>query len=194
MPGSSITSAYDDQVERVATLALQRQPTMGQTRLVAVDGPAGSGKTSFAGALHGLLTARRVVATVMHLDDVYEGWTGLDSALETRVTQQLLEPLAESQRARWQRYDWAAERFDGWEELVPPHLLVLEGCGSGARAYAAYLTVLVWVEAPRQARLARGIARDGERMRAHWLRWMRGEARHFQLNETRRRADLVVRT
>ncbi len=52
--------------------ALSRPPTLGAGRLVCVDGPAGSGKTSLADAV-----ARRTAAQVVHMDDLYGGWDGL---------------------------------------------------------------------------------------------------------------------
>lgn len=45
----------------------------GGTRVVAVDGPAGSGKSTFAARLSAALGA-----PVVHLDDLIPGWTGLD--------------------------------------------------------------------------------------------------------------------
>ena len=48
----------------------------------------------------------------------------------------------------------------------------------------------VWVEAPPQVRLARGLARDGEAERPHWERWMRDEAEHFARERTAERADV----
>jgi hypothetical protein len=48
----------------------------------------------------------------------------------------------------------------------------------------------VWVEAPAEERLRRGLARDGERLRAQWLRWEELEAAVFAAEWTRERADL----
>jgi dephospho-CoA kinase len=56
------------------------------------------------------------------------------------------------------------------------------------------VTTLVWVEAPEDLRLARGLARDGDEYREHWRRWMDDEARLFTEEETRARADLVFDT
>jgi hypothetical protein len=73
-------------------------------------------------------------------------------------------------------------------------VLVLEGVGSGALAYADLVTVLVWVEADDADRLARGIARDGVATREQLARWMADEAPYLAEQRTRERADLVVRT
>jgi hypothetical protein len=41
-------------------------------------------------------------------------------------------------------------------------------------------------------RLARGLARDGADLAAHWRRWQQSEAAHFAAEDTRARADLRV--
>ncbi len=69
---------------------------------------------------------------------------------------------------------------------------MLEGVGAGSAACADLHTLLVWIEAPSDLRLARGLTRDGEEMRDHWLRWRAEEARHFARDRTRARADVVV--
>ena len=64
----------------------------------------------------------------------------------------------------------------------------------GTPDVADLVGLLVWVEAESQARLARGIARDGEQMRAHWVQWRLDEEALFARLGTQARADLVVDT
>jgi pantothenate kinase-related protein Tda10 len=49
---------------------------LGAGRLLCIDGPAGSGKTTLAGEVAAEAMAEMSVA-VVHLDDVYPGWDGL---------------------------------------------------------------------------------------------------------------------
>ncbi len=181
-------------VAHIVDLVLERPARCGATRVVAVDGPAGSGKTTLAAAVAVEVVRRGRSVVLHHLDDQYAGWAGLDEALALRVREQVLAPLARGEPARWQRYDWEAGRFDRWESFVPPEVLVLEGCGSGARTLAAYLSVLVWVEAAPDERIRRGVARDGEAVLPNWRAWMESEQAHFAANRTRDRADLIVRS
>ncbi|KOG76565.1 hypothetical protein ADK38_39775, partial [Streptomyces varsoviensis] len=76
-------SSLDALVRRLEALP----PSLGPVRLVAVDGHAGSGKTTFAGRLSAALGG----APVLHLDDLATheelfAWTG-------RLREQVLDPL-----------------------------------------------------------------------------------------------------
>ncbi|MEN0129761.1 MAG: hypothetical protein AAGC49_10010 [Brevundimonas sp.] len=172
--------------ESVARAALAAPARLGAVRLVAVDGPAGSGKTTFAAAL----AASVPDAVVVHLDDLYEGWSGLEGSLWPRLSAQVLEPLRRRQPGRFQRYDWTAAAFADWVDVPVPRLLVLEGCGSARRAVDPIVNVRVWVEADERLRLARGLARDGAEAQGHWEAWMVEESAHFERERTRERADV----
>lgn len=170
--------------------ALAAPARLGRVRLVCVDGPAGSGKSTAAAALARAGRARAAHVEVVHLDDLYDGWTGLEGSLWPRLAAQVLEPLRRGRPGRFQRYDWPTGAFDDWVDVPVPDLLVLEGCGSARRAADGWATLRVWVEAPAALRLERGLARDGEAARAHWERWMLDEAAHFVRERTRERADV----
>ena len=165
----------------------ERPPTLGDARLLCVDGPGGSGKTTLARAV-----ADRTGAPVVAMDDLYDGWSGLTTVADQLGT--LLRPLADGRPGRYRRYDWHARAFAETVEVGPPAsgLLVVEGVGAGSAAYAHLQTVLVWVEVPRALGLQRGVARDGEHLREQWLAWQAAEADHFTSDRTRERADLVL--
>ncbi len=175
---------------QLTELVLDRPPTLGPTRFVCVDGPASAGKTTLGRALR---TAAEVRASVrlLHMDDMYEGWHGLGS-VSARVERDLVEALRHGRPGRYQRYDWHLQRFAEWHTVEPVDLLVLEGVGSGARSYHRLVTALVWVDAPRDLRIARGIERDGQSVLPHWLAWMDDEEVLFAREDTRARADVVV--
>lgn len=173
---------------RALDLASGRPATLGDGRLVCVDGPAGSGKTTLAGALATAVPGCHVV----HTDELLQGWRGLPGL--SRSVEALLRPLAERRPGRWRRWDWHADDWAEEHQVPPGPLLVLEGTGSWAPAYADLVTVLVWVEAPSPVRLDRGLARDGEHMRAQWEQWRLDEDELHARLRTCDRADLVVDT
>jgi uridine kinase len=195
-PAEVSRASAEAELSQLAAGLLRRPPTLGRSRLVAVDGPAGSGKTTLAAQLCDRLGGDGITAAVLHLDDLYRGWAGLEfmDDLRTRLIDQVLRPLAANLPGRWQRYDWSAGRFAEWHDLPPADVLIVEGCASGARAFSCYLTLLVWVEAEPETRISRGVARDGERLRARWLAWMESEARHFADDQTRQRSDVRLST
>jgi uridine kinase len=171
-------------VERVEATA----PRLGRTRLVCIDGPAGSGKTTLAGRLGAALGPG---TTVLHMDDLYAGWT-LTGAF-ARLASGVLAPLAEGRPGAYHRFDWITARFEDAPTAVPvADVLIVEGCGSCPRAVDPWTALRVWVEAPRPVRLARGLARDGAALEGHWRRWQDMEAAAFAAEDTRARADVLV--
>ncbi len=71
-------------------------------------------------------------------------------------------------------------------------LVILEGVTCTRLAAAEHLTYRIWVEAPEDLRLYRGVRRDGESHRQLWVDWMREEQTFFADDGTRARADLRV--
>jgi hypothetical protein len=67
-----------------------------------------------------------------------------------------------------------------------------KGLTSTRHAVADQLTLAVWVDAPADLRLERGLARDGEHMRHNWINQMRREDAFFARDHTRQRAQLTV--
>lgn len=172
----------------VLAAALARPATLGAGRLICIDGLAGSGKTTLAAAVAALAPEAVVIGT----DEMLEGWRGLPG-LGASIDA-LLRPLASGETGHWRRWDWIA---DGWAEtrdVTPGPLLILEGVGSAASSYDDLVTLLVWVEADRETRLARGLARDGDDQLDHWLTWLDDETALHERENTRARADIVIRT
>jgi uridine kinase len=167
--------------------ARSRPCTLGDGRLVCVDGPAGSGKTTLAGEI-----AAASGAPVVHLDDLYAGWKGIFTF--EPATRLLLDSLAAGDTGYYRRYDWTAGDFRETHHVNPSPLLVLEGVGAGSPSWSALTTTLVWVEAVAPVRLARGMARDGEAVHDLWVQWMADEQVLFGRHRTRDRADLLYNT
>ncbi|WP_042405183.1 hypothetical protein [Streptacidiphilus carbonis] len=161
-------------------------PSCGPVRLVAVDGHAGSGKTTFAA----LLTRALGGAPIVHLDDLatheqlFE-WT-------VRLVDGVLLPLSRGETARFRAYDWTARRF-AEERVVPAAPVVLvEGVGAGRRALRPRLARLLWMDLPAAAAHARGEARDGPALAGFWREWRKAETAHFSADPSRPFADLLV--
>jgi uridine kinase len=173
-----------------ALLIINSAPTRcGTTKVVAVDGPSGAGKTDFAGAL----TARLPGAQLLHMDDLYPGWDGLTQAVSD-LHDQVLAPLARGAQASYRRWDWEQDRYGDWHRLPATPILLVEGVGSGAEPGWALESALIWLEAGHDERLRRAVQRDGESYLPHWRRWAAHEEVLFALDKTRTRADLIINT
>jgi uridine kinase len=165
--------------------------------LVAIDGLGGSGKSTLARAI----AAASDGVAVVQMDDFYRppsdrpaarpGELGADIDWR-RFRDQVVQPLREGGRARYQRRDWDTGRLAEWHE-VAGDIVVAEGVYSSRTELSALYDFRIWVECPYDIRLARGIERDGEAARERWVsEWMPAEERYADLDGPRERADLVV--
>ncbi len=154
--------------------------------LVAVDGPGGAGKSTFAERLSLALGGAPVVPT----DD----FASADAPLEwgPRLLSQVIEPLSQSRPARYQRYDWARRELAEWAEVPTAPAVLIEGVSSGRLEWAEHLAFLVWIHTDRAERLRRGLQRDGAGAAQLWQRWMAAEDTYVAENDPVARADLVV--
>ncbi|MFJ2956281.1 uridine kinase [Streptomyces sp. NPDC087270] len=161
-------------------------PSCGRTRLIAVDGHAGAGKTTLARHLAAALGGSPVV----HTDDLATheqpfDWTG-------RLAAQVLGPLGAGRGAVHEVYDWHARRFAGEQTVDAAPCVVLEGVGTGRAALRPHLALVLWLEVgPAEAR-RRGLRRDGPELTPFWTGWTAAEDAHFAADPTRPYADLLV--
>jgi uridine kinase len=170
----------------VAAEILRRPPPAGTaSRIVAVDGPGGAGKTTFAARL----AAELGDAPVVHTDD-FASW---EEPVDwwPRLRAEVLEPLAAGRPVRFRPTSWDG-RPRARIELEWTGVVVLEGVTAARAAFRPFLTYAIWVETPRELRLRRGLERDGEEARPLWERWMAEEDAYAAREHPAERADLVV--
>jgi uridine kinase len=176
----------------LAAAVLGRPARLGGVRLVAVDGPSGGGKTTFAARLAGAVRAAGASVAVVNTDDLLDGWDDM-LTFWPRLERWVLEPLRAGRPGAYRRYDWYAGAFgSGWQPVPVSDVLVLEGVTSARRVIRAELTFLVWVTAPREVRFGRSLARDGEHTRDALLAWTRAEDTHFAAEGTESAAEVVI--
>lgn len=188
---SATDAAVRAAADTVLDSAVRRPALLHGARLICVDGPAGSGKTTLADAVDRLARDRGLSVSLVHLDDVYDGWDGLPEIGAT-VTETVVRPLAEGRAAAYRCYDWHAGRYAEQRSVPTADLVVVEGVGAGHPGYADLVTLLVWVHAPSRLRLERGLARDGAELEPQWRRWREAERRLHREEDTGARADLRV--
>lgn len=149
--------------------------------LVGIGGRGAAGKTTLAGAIPG--------AQAVPTDAFWDG----ESFDLARLRREVLEPLLARRPARYAAFDWAARAPAGERRVEPHGVVVIEGVCALHRMFRDVYDVRVWVEAPPDVRLARGIARDGEAARAEWVeRWMPSEDRYVERDDPVSSAHVVV--
>jgi uridine kinase len=167
--------------------------------LLAIDGAGASGKSSIA---RGLARACPELS-VVHVDDFYrpsaERWSGpiaerplaRDFDLE-RLRREVLEPLRAGGAAAYRPYDWSTDALAAKPVTLNAPVVIVEGIYSMSPALKAFFELSLWVECPRELRLARGLERDGEAARPRWEQdWMPGEDRYIDTERPQDAADLV---
>ena len=156
-------------------------------RLIGIDGCGGAGKTTLAKRLSTALGD----APVIHTDD----FASHDEPLEwwPRMLHDVIEPLLRGEAASYRPYDWVNRELAADTITVEPseHILI-EGVGATRKAWRDRLALRIWVDCPRDIRLARGIERDGEELRDFWLEWMKAEDDYVATEQPRRYADVIV--
>jgi uridine kinase len=148
---------------------------------VGIGGRGGSGKSTLAALIPG--------AQVVGTDEFWDG----ERFELSRLRDDVFEPLLAGRGARYAAWDWDARR-PGYERTVEPEgLVVVEGVCALHRMFRDAYDVRVWVDAPYETRLARGVARDGEAARATWVdHWMPLVDRYVERDDRVACADLVV--
>jgi uridine kinase len=178
-------------VERIAASVARRKPVNG-IRIVGVDGRSGSGKSILASQLSSLMAAPIIEIDDFVSWDCFAGWW-------PRFDEQVLSPLLAGQDATFQARDWTdwyGSSLGEWKTEQWSPTVILEGVTCTRRDTIGRIAYAIWVEAPAEMRLARGIARDTNFPGKEdlWKKWMREEDEFFAADGTRERADVVVDT
>lgn len=149
--------------------------------LVGIGGHGGAGKSTLAAAIPGA----QIVPT-----DAF--WNGEGFEID-RIRSDVLNPLLGGREARYTAWDWAGKRPVGVRTVRPSGVVVVEGVCALHRVLRDAYAVRVWVDAPADLRLERGVARDGDAARDTWLSvWMPREDRYVASDDPVACADLVV--
>lgn len=160
-------------------------------RIIAIDGPAGAGKSTLASRIsHALSDAQ---TAIIHMDDLYAGW---DDALTTTLTKTLeiniAQPASQGKAIEYRKYNWLAKAFGDLIRTKVPDILILEGVGAGQKAIRKYLDQLVWIDIEPEFGLARVLQRDGDYIETEMRIWQMRESEHFRSDNTRDCATVRV--
>ncbi len=161
--------------------------------IIAIDGPAGAGKTTLASNIH-LALYPNYTSTIIHMDDLYNGWDKALSSELTEVLSYIAKAHSQSEPISISKFNWADSTFSPAEAIDDAQLIILEGVGSGQSAIREYLSALIWIEIDESKGLSRVLERDGEGIRNQMQKWLMTQEQHFALEKTENAADFVLTT
>lgn len=171
-----------------------------QRLILGIDGFGGSGKSTFADRIGDEVLLTEIVS----YDDLYlpepmrpdflASRLGIADAYDwLALLNGVLIPFRQRMPCEYPTLDWETQEREPTQ--ISPHtrVLIVEGVSCLRPELRESYDYKIWVEAPRDVRLDRGIARDGEQMRSEWVdRWMPAEQIYFESSRPDLAVDLVA--
>lgn len=161
--------------------------------IIAIDGPAGAGKTTLAQNIKQAMSPF-FSSTVIHMDDLYHGWY---HPFDDHFTDALTKIIASHQSGepyRYSKFNWGDNRFGPIEEFPHKDLLILEGVGSSHKVIRSALTTSIWLTIDPQIGLIRVIERDGAASEGFMTSWLIEQEKQFIESASEECADFVLTT
>ena len=169
----------------VVSAVLAAPARLGGVRVLAIDGPSGAGKTTFARAVVAEFGRRGRRVTLIGTDE-FATWDE-PVAWWPRLRDGVLRELAVGRPGGYRRTEWpqGVPRLGASVVVAVPDVLVLEGVSAGRASVRPSLSHLCWVDEPDPAaRLERAVERDGEASRERLSGWQAFERGWFAVDET----------
>jgi uridine kinase len=188
----SETFSHPDLVDKASALVLDLIEKGQQTPIVLVDGRSASGKSTFAAALQNrLFQLGESAPRVIHMDSLYNGWSGLQDGHDY-LLRFILTNVRAGKRANWQEFDWAAGARTGpWREFEGGTALIVEGCGALSSATAEFAQLTIWLETDAAIRKQRWDAREPTSHEEFWPVWAAQEEEFYAREKSAEIADLI---
>ncbi|HEY6418068.1 MAG TPA: hypothetical protein VIX59_03610 [Candidatus Binataceae bacterium] len=188
-----------DDLIKVAT-ALVRKARRSNVVVAAIDGAGGAGKSTLAAGIRHQLGE---LVSIVRGDDFYRPLHSDERAqLDAeygyrnffdwqRMRDEALVPLRAGTDTKYQPYDWLSGQLRGWIEVKRKPIIVVEGVYSTRPELRDLIDVAVFVDTPRETRLARMQARAQNE--TNWIeRWMAAEDWYLEHVRPMETADFVV--
>jgi len=161
----------------------------GQTKIVVIDGPAGSGKTTLAKSLSGLLEN----CPIIHMDEIYEGW---ENALSPKTSQDLVEwiinPLLEDKSIEYLKYDWHLVQRIEKVVINNSKVMIIEGVGASVSEISKHACLKLWIEVNEETGINRVLTRDGLQIQEQMKKWQSQESKFFIENNSKENSDIWI--
>ena len=164
--------------------------------VIAIDGGAGSGKTTLATAL-----AIAFDGTVIHMDDFFlrpeqrtperlaEAGGNFD---RERFFEEVILPLKHGGAFSYQRFDCHTMTLGERIEVPTKKLIIVEGSYSQHPLFEGYYDLCVFLSISVAKQRSRILERNGDMSDMFFSRWIPMENRYFQTFAIERNADIVI--
>lgn len=178
-------TSLTDIVERIRSA--QRHSSLV---LVGIGGHGASGKSTLASCI-----ARELADTApCHIQIVATDafWNGSQFELD-RLRAEVVDVLLAGKMARYDAWDWTTRQLRPGRTVESTGIVIIEGVCALHQMFRDDLAVRIWIEAPYDVRLARGVARDGDASREQWVNvWMPNELAYVERDDPVSCAHLIV--
>ena len=180
--------------EKIAAQVLELVDRGNSMPIVLIDGRSNSGKSTLAAEVQNLIFKNGESAPrVVHMDDLYLGWNGLQAGADY-LNRFILKPLSDGYIAQWREFDWAnpgepgyESRNGEWREFAGGTPLIIEGCGALNQLSAQVASIKIWLEVPQEIRHQRWLEREGSA--DHWAEWAAQEEEFYAREKSSELAD-----
>lgn len=176
------------EVSKLITEISECHPASGMNvNIIAIDGHGGSGKSTLAAKL-----ANGLGAQILHTDD-FASWDNPYNWWPTLI-ENALEPIKRGVKAlSYERSSWGPEHHpESVRDQPVTSTMILEGVSSARKEFRPYLAYSIWVDAPKEVCIARGVERDGEKMRQQWEKWWADEEKYIAEHSPQDYVDIRV--
>jgi uridine kinase len=130
--------------------------------IVAIDGPGGAGKSTFAEAISDGINVLGGQAVIVHMDDYYIGDSPRERMIPDggrydleRLERELLVPYRRGEVAAYRPYLWDEDIIGPAVPIRPRQILILEGCYSLHTRIMDYIDYGIYLDIPPEVCLQR---------------------------------------
>ena len=156
--------------------------------IITIDGVAGAGKTTLAAYMADEYKDRTTVS-VIHMDDLYDGWSDPLGEALSRKLELIASAHREGRDLELTKYDWLRDYPGDLLPIPSTELLILEGVGSGQSSIREFVETKIWIDLEPMVGLRRVLARDGFEIEEQMLGFLEAQRIHFVEEGTREAAD-----
>jgi uridine kinase len=156
--------------------------------IITIDGVAGAGKTTLAAYMADEYKDRATVS-VIHMDDLYDGWSDPLGEALSRKLELIASAHREGRDLELTKYDWLRDYPGDLLPIPSTELLILEGVGSGQSSIREFVETKIWIDLEPIVGLRRVLARDGFEIEEQMLGFLEAQRIHFVEEGTREAAD-----